>query len=264
MPRPFPSSQLLETVHFVQVPAWELHGPSGWSRKSGFSSCCWTLAWFWKVSINESAWQVSSVHELCWSAVLASSLSAVHLWTSVTARIQWNPFSLELQLPGISFKRGWCETLPLPHTLLRSGVSEAIFLSFRAGILLCRSWGQAGEGTSLLIQHLNVYRMHCPVQQTEWRPDPNNSIFQRWTGFSQGRRELATENSRIRNQGIDLVLDLKPRAFVACNNMVAREVSSSVPGTHASTNLAFRESGNTTVPFLPVLILPCLSPSDKW
>lgn len=78
----------------------------------------------------------------------------------------------------------------------RSGVSEAVFLSFRARILLCRPWGQAGEGTSLLIQHLNVYRMHCPVQQTGWRPDPNNSIFPRWTGFSQARRELATENSR--------------------------------------------------------------------
>lgn len=67
-----------------------------------------------------------------------------------------------------------------------------------------------------------------------------------------------------RNQGIDLVLDLKPRAFVACSNMVAREVNSFIPGTHATTKLAFRESDNTTVPFLPVLILPHLSPSNKW
>lgn len=40
-------------LHFAQAPAWELHGPTGWNEKSGFSSCCWTLAWFWKVSINE-------------------------------------------------------------------------------------------------------------------------------------------------------------------------------------------------------------------
>lgn len=93
--------------------------------------------------------RVSSVPSgLCQSDVQASGLSAVHLWTSVIARIQWNPFSLELQLPGISFKHGWNKTLLLSHALHRSGVSEAVFLSFGAGILLCRLWDQAGEGTS--------------------------------------------------------------------------------------------------------------------
>lgn len=38
---------------------------------------------------------------------------------------------------------------------------------------------QAGEGTSLLIQYLNIYMVHCPVQQAGQRPAPNNSIFQR-------------------------------------------------------------------------------------
>lgn len=124
----------------------------------------------------------------------------------------------------------------------------------------CADW--AGEETSLLIQYLNTYMVHFPVQQTGRRPDPSNSIFQRWTGFSQARREFATENSRKEPRGIPC-FGSEAKSFYA----ITWWPEKSIPlfhRTHATTNLAFRAPDNTAVPFLPILILPNLSPSSKW
>lgn len=56
----------------------------------------------------------------------------------------WNCSFLELA-SSVTGKK----TFPLSHVLHGSGISEAVFLSFGASILLCRLWDQAGEGTSL-------------------------------------------------------------------------------------------------------------------
>lgn len=93
--------------------------------------------------------RVSSVPSvLHQSAVQASSLPAVHLWTPITARIQWNPFSLELQLP--SSTAGTKVFLCLMHC------TEVVFLepyfSHLEQVYFCADYGTKQErGLHLLI-----------------------------------------------------------------------------------------------------------------
>lgn len=112
--------------------------------------------------------------------------------------------------------------LPVSHALLRSGVSEAVFLSFGAAILLCRLWEPTADPTPIFTRCTALYNKQGE-DLTLATPSPKGEQV---VVKPEGSLQLRTAG---RNQGIELVLGPKQRALTACNNVVAREVNSFIP-----------------------------------
>lgn len=148
------------------------------------------------------------------------------------------------------------------HVLLPE-FSEILF-PWNCGFLELAS-SMAGTKPFLCLMHcsevVSLKQYSCPLEQSSFCADYgtkqerglhclSNTLILAWcislysnqgqdliltTPSSKDEQVLAKPEGSLhltiagRNQGIDLVLDLKQRAFMACNNMVARKVNSFHP-----------------------------------